>query len=230
MSKAIGKEECLKRINQRVGISFVRFVNDDQFRLSDRVVVSCGKCSHVWLPTISKLTTKKTGCPKCNVRRLKTLEERVSELPEGVEITGVIGEFIGAMTEVYASCDQGHTWTTNINNLVNHRSGCPSCASYGFDRNKNATLYAIVSDCGGMVKVGISNDKKTRYRSLRRETPFGFHLEMEVSGPGSDIMRMERYMHKKYTSAGLSGFSGCTEWLIFDKEIINDMRLMKLVI
>lgn len=230
MHNAIGKEECIRRVKQRDGISFIGLVNEDRFRLSDRVVVSCDKCLHVWSPTISKLTIKKTGYPKCNVRRLKTLEERVSELPEGIEITGVIGEFTGAMTTVSLLCNKGHSWTTNINNIVNHRSGCPSCASHGFDKCKMATLYAIVSDCGRMVKVGISNDKKTRYRSLRRETPFGFHVEMEVYGIGSEIAKMEKYIHKKYTSAGLSGFGGCTEWLIFDQEIINDMKIMRLVL
>jgi hypothetical protein len=45
-------------------------------------------------------------------------------------------------------------------------SGCPSCASYGFDMNKPAILYYL-SICGGTAyKIGITNrDVKSRFRS-----------------------------------------------------------------
>jgi len=50
-------------------------------------------------------------------------------------------------------------------------------------------------------------------QQLKSATPFDFHLIAKVKTTGAEAMRKEKYYHRKYESAGLTGFDGATEWL-----------------
>lgn len=102
-------------------------------------------------------------------------------------------------------------------------SGCPSCCNGGFNRSIDGYLYALISSCGTMIKIGISNKYKNRIARLRGGTPFEFNLISVKSSSGSNIMALERYFHSKYESAGLSGFDGATEWLKYSPELMSEI-------
>ena len=75
-------------------------------------------------------------------------------------------------------CEMGHNWQTK----VTHRStgiGCPSCASTGFDPNKDGWLYFIDQEVLQMYQVGISNIPVTR---LGQHSKRGWEV-IEVRGP-----------------------------------------------
>lgn len=82
-----------------------------------------------------------------------------------------------------------------------------------------------------MVKVGITNNIKSRMRTLSSTTPFSFNIiEFILFDNGSDAVNEEKRLHGILTSANLTGFHGSTEWFIFDDKAalaISDARKTK---
>ena len=54
-----------------------------------------------------------------------------------------------------------HEWEASIGNRSNN-SGCPACASSGFDQSRPGWLYLIRHDEWGLLKVGITNNYDQR--------------------------------------------------------------------
>lgn len=71
------------------------------------------------------------------------------------------------------------------------KSGCPTCASTGFDPNKDGWLYFIDNDELSMLQIGISNISKER---LGRHSKRGWEV-IEVRGP------MEGHLAKQLETA-----------------------------
>lgn len=99
--------------------------------------------------------------------------------------------------------------------------GCPSCAKTGFNPNANGFVYFLHGD--GFIKVGITNKISKRLAQLKSATPFDFHLIAKIKTTGTEAMRIEKYYHKKYESAGLTGFDGATEWLKYSPELMSEI-------
>lgn len=99
--------------------------------------------------------------------------------------------------------------------------GCPSCAKTGFNPNSNGFVYFLHGD--GLIKVGITNKISKRLAQLKSGTPFDFNLIARIKTTGNEAMRIERYYHKKYESAGLTGFDGATEWLRYSPELMSEI-------
>lgn len=106
--------------------------------------------------------------------------------------------------------------------------GCPSCSVSGFKKILPGYVYFLVSECGGMIKVGITNNIKGRMRTLKSKTPFMFSLiEVVRFDDGVDAINEEARIHNSLTSANLSGFSGSSEWFIFDGKASNELSLAR---
>lgn len=99
--------------------------------------------------------------------------------------------------------------------------GCPSCAKTGFDPSKNAIVYFLFGD--GIVKVGITNKIKQRLEQIKSSTPFDFNLIHKIKTDGVKAREIEKHYHKKYESAGLTGFDGATEWLRYSPELMDEI-------
>lgn len=112
--------------------------------------------------------------------------------------------------------------------MVNMGTGCPRCAKYGYQLDKTGYLYALRSECGRYVKIGISNNPSQRHRQLELATPFNFNLVEQVHGDGVKIAGLEKSFHEKYESAGFTGFSGATEWLVFSDELLSELRSLSI--
>lgn len=95
--------------------------------------------------------------------------------------------------------------------------GCPSCASYGFDKNSDAYLYFLISDGGAHMKIGITNNIERRVNELRLATPFSFSLVEKIQMIGSDAAISEKLIHSLMVSSGLTGFDGATEWFKIER-------------
>ena len=120
---------------------------------------------------------------------------------------------------IVTCCRHGDFSVTPSNHLKGR--GCPGCSKTGFDKTKNGYTYFLISEHG--IKVGITNKIQQRISTLKRETPFKFHKIHHVKMKGSRAADLEKYYHRKYESAGLTGFDGATEWLRYSPELMNEI-------
>lgn len=168
------------------------------------------------------------GCPKCSGKERVPAEKRVEQLKHipGLTFVKLDGKHTNAYSRATMRCDScGHEWSSVINNLVNNGRRCPSCTPRGFQDGDKAVIYALVSEGGGLVKVGISNNFKKRLGQLRSNTPFAFSVAETVRLENGIVARqLESIIRDEFESAGLSGFDGATEWLKFNSLILATMR------
>jgi len=118
-------------------------------------------------------------------------------------------------------CSEHGSFRISFENLVYHERHCPSCAQYGFKIDRDGYVYALKSECGAYMKVGITNKPEIRIPQLSKATPFPFEVDGVFKTSGVNARHAERSAHLKFMSAGLSGFDGCTEWLRYDPAIIK---------
>lgn len=125
-------------------------------------------------------------------------------------------------SKLIASCLVHGQFSSSVANFMYQKTSCPGCAQNGFDSTAEGYVYALRSDCGGYIKVGISNYPEERVSFLAKVTPFGFTQEAQIRfDSGAHARKLERQTHDAFMRAGLSGFDGCTEWLRYDPAIIE---------
>ncbi len=131
---------------------------------------------------------EKGGCPKCAncYRRTSTeYKQEVLEWTNG-EIEA-LGEYINVRTKVahkHVTC--GHIWET-LPSHIKSGTGCPKCASYGFNKTLPGTLYYISIDNGTAYKIGITN-RKVQDRFSREELK-----EIEIIKTWDFVVGQEAY-------------------------------------
>jgi len=142
------------------------------------------KCEygHKWVATLSNLTSRKAGCPICSGRHvLIGFNDLATKNPE------IAAEAIGWDPRTVTSgsglkrrwkCKEGHEWITGVVNRTGG-SGCPSCAIYGYDPNKDGWLYFMEHESFGYLQVGITNFPDDR---LKLHAKFGWEL-LQLRGP-----------------------------------------------
>lgn len=229
-------DERIAQINSLENINFISWVGDYKNNES-RANIRCSIDGHEWTARVSNLVNGR-GCPICKSVKLVKLRRvginitirKINEL-ENIEFISFVDLYTGAFSIVKVRCKvDGFEWTPSVHNLVYHRRGCPKCAKYGYDQSETGTLYALRSECGQYVKVGISNKPKRRHKELERRTPFKFNLVERISGDGAKIAELEKYFHSKYERAGFARFDGCTEWLICTPQLLEELRELEDVI
>ena len=77
-------------------------------------------------------------------------------------------------------CPNGHQWKAVVSSRTGG-NGCPTCARFGFDPNREGFLYFLRHDHWCMLQVGITNSPEQR---LRRHKRLGWDV-LEVRGPMS---------------------------------------------
>lgn len=100
-----------------------------------------------------------------------TAEERVEQINklDNILFLSWVDSYKNCYSKAKVICSlDWHEWSAAVNNLLNGR-GCPRCAKYGFQLDKTGYLYALRSECGRYVKIGISNDPKRRHNELQKE-------------------------------------------------------------
>lgn len=229
MSKKLSKEELELRVSESGAgrYDFVRWAVDGEFGSLKKCVVRCVKDGHEWSSNPNNLVGGGSGCPQCAGLRRWTSEERIEQINsrENIEFIYWVDGYNGNDSKANVRCEiDGFEWIAAVRELVNKGTGCPRCAKSGYDPSKIGTLYAMRSECGQYVKVGISNDPKRRHKELERRTPFKFNLVERISGDGAKIVELEKHFHKKYERAGFARFDGCTEWLICTPQLLEELR------
>lgn len=215
-------------------LHFISWSDGGYLNRRSKADMQCGACNHVWSTTVDRLVNTGVGCPLCanksrSDKKRAGLGEITAKLSsiQGMRLVNIApGARKNARGRATMLCDTClKIWTTGVGTLLNSKSGCPFCAKYGFDRSKSGTLYALRSECGAHVKIGISNVCQQRIRQLEKATPFSFTLvERFDSDDGAEIVTLERLFHSSFEASGLTGFDGATEWLRYNPSILEMMR------
>jgi hypothetical protein len=133
---------------------------------------------------------------------------------------GWVTEYESCESKMTISCSQHGRWVVDVSHFLNHETGCPTCGIGGFKSNSPGYLYLLVSDCGGYLKVGVSNNIQRRFRELKYSTPFGFNaIRIKYFAIGQNAIQWEKIFHSTFKSANMIDFDGATEWLKWDSEI-----------
>lgn len=94
----------------------------------------------------------------------------------------------GTQRAIWWACEFGHEWKVSGAQRLSG-TGCPSCAKYGFDRNKRAYLYFIENVTLGARKIGIGNTSSRRLQVWNR---LGWQTHYSFEGYGEDVLECER--------------------------------------
>jgi hypothetical protein len=220
------ERDYINRINSTKSVTFNGFVSKF-INAHSRVFLKCSIDGFEWESSINDVVNGRYGCPNCAGNRRYTRDEYISKINENEKLSFLRwdGEFKGNSSRAFFKCNlDGFVWSSIISSVTTSLTGCPKCAKYGFQIDITGYLYALRSDCGRYVKVGISNYPNRRHKELEKRTPFEFKVVEQFSGDGSKIAAMERHFHSKYERAGFTGFDGATEWLICTPQLLEELR------
>jgi len=116
---------------------------------------------HQWKAQPYSRTTNRTGCPVCSGHQVLTgFNDLATTHPElASEAVGWNPKTIsyGSSKKLRWQCKEGHEWSTKVSARTYMSSGCPSCATYGFDPNLEGWLYFLEHDRWDLFQIGISN-------------------------------------------------------------------------
>lgn len=174
-------------------------------------------------------TSLKIGRSPCRCGGLNKLTPMQRELQasmiaesEGYSFVGWDGEYSNPKSRAIFNCPDHGNFKLRYDSFLYAGTRCTGCfGASGFQRDKLSFLYALKSECGAYIKVGISNRPEQRHKGLARSTPFEFEPIGIYQMDGTDALNLETMTHRKFMSAGFTGFDGATEWLRYDPEIIE---------
>lgn len=216
------ESERIAQINERSNIQFVRWHGGYKGAHSN-AVCRCLIDGYEWSATVNNLVNAGQGCPQCGGCRKWTADERIEQIngKPSIEFVRWESEYESVESKAVCRClTDGYKWSASVNALVNKGRGCPACAKSGYDPSKPGTLYALRSECGSMVKIGISNDHRRRHRELAATTPFEWRCIELVHGEGARIAELEQELLGKTEPIDFGEqFDGYTEWRKWDARI-----------
>jgi hypothetical protein len=195
------------------------------------------KLGHRWRATLNSRTALNAGCPYCSGAKvwpgfndLVTTNSEFAFQALGWDPSKFSA---GSALKKKWKCGEGHTWVTAIN--VRTKSGCPTCATSGFDPNKPSYLYFLEQEDWRMFQIGITNDIDRRIEEHARN---GWDL-IEFRGPmdglltqqwETAILRMLKAKGADLSNSKIAGkFDGYSEaWSKSTFEVKSIKELMKL--
>lgn len=216
-------EERIAQINAKPNINFVRWEGCGYVNSNSKAICRCEIDGYEWASAVDNLINGKgSGCPQCAGRRSWSAEDREEQINalSNIEFVRWDGTYKNAHSKAICRCAiDGHEWSISVNNLRNGR-GCPKCSKHGFNRAKNGALYILRSECGAMVKIGISNNYEQRHAILKRKTPFDWSCIEILHGDGATIAEWEKEFHSWTEQVGFKDqFDGSTEWRKWDDRL-----------
>jgi len=197
VNRAVGKSGCAKCINRGTSQRYETLAKSfPEIALEavgwDPSKVSGGsgqirkwRCpeGHIYEMKIDKRTLRGHNCPFCSGHQvlvgfndLATTHKHLISDVDGWDPTSYSK---GSEFRANWKCQEGHKWKAFIVNRTLHNQGCPSCASTGFDPNKDGYIYFIKHKKWQMLQIGITNIPDKRLSSHRR---LGWEL-LELRGP-----------------------------------------------
>ena len=107
---------------------------------------------------------------------------------------------ISGHTKKKWKCAKGHRWASDVLSRTGRDIGCPSCAKYGFDPNRDGYLYFLVHENWELFQIGITNTPDQR---LNDHKILGWEV-LEIRGPmdGHLTQQWERAILRMLKSKG----------------------------
>lgn len=230
-SRLTPEPKRIEQINSIDGIEFVGWV--DGYKNNHSIVsVKCSVDGIVWSASLSSILSG-TGCPTCSRLRSSSkrrlcqadCEKKINSIKNLKFVRWRFGFYRNNQSIAVVRCMvDGTEWGARFGNLVHSGKGCPTCAKSGYDPAKAGYLYALRSECGMFIKIGKSNKPRQRFKQLERSTPFKFYVIEIIQDSGGEVTKIESDFHRVHKSAGLSGFDGATEWLVYSDKLMRDIR------
>jgi hypothetical protein len=228
-------EQVIREKASSVGHTFVNWIDGKYRSQKAKCTFQCDDHG-VWVTTMESFMMSSNGCPGCKAvalgdRRRIPENERFTQINELavkdlIQFEGWLGDYNTGRTRIRVICTKHGEWNPTIEAFVDQQQRCPGCAKGGYDRTKTGYAYALRSECGKHVKVGISNNVPQRIRQLRRDTPFAFIKVAHIRfANGKEAPEFERLVHGNFVSSGFTGFQGCTEWVRFSPDILTWFEL-----
>lgn len=223
------RERVIRALAEADGYEFVAW--SGKFRNGkSKMVIRCADHGE-WVTTIGNFINHGKRCQKCSGNAPmsqfdREAQFRASAASRGYTFVGWDGEYMNSMSKAFMRCAEHGEWSVNSVNFVSGGKGCPSCAIMGYRPSIPGTLYALMSDCGSMVKIGISNVPDKRHAELRSDTPFNFTVYRQLyCEDGSQPPMLERMFHDEFASANQRGFDGATEWRQMSSDVATWLDL-----
>jgi hypothetical protein len=145
---------------------------------------------HIWDAAIyTRMRGAGEGCPICSNHRLltgfndlaTTNPELISEV-DGWDPTQYLS---GSRIKKPWKCIEQHKWETSISARTGtKKSGCPTCAKYGYDINSDGYLYFLEHTDWEMLQIGITNVPDVR---LAKHKKLGWKV-IELRGPMDGLL------------------------------------------
>ena len=218
----VSASERIEQIDNLPNITFVKWCGEYRNKKS-KAVCRCDIDGFEWSVSVDDLINRGRGCPQCVGLRRWTASERVDQIDALPNINFVRwdGRFQGSRSKAVCRCDiDGFEWSVTVGSLLSLGTGCPNCAVSGYNPSKPGTLYALRSECGTMVKIGISNDHHRRHRELVARTPFAFNCVELCHGDGAMVATLEKVLHGLMEPVVFdTPFDGSTEWRKWDARL-----------
>ena len=206
-------------VNERISDRGIEMVGE-YINIDTRATFRC-EYGHEW-ETIPDGVIAGNGCPICS-GTAPLSKEIVNE-----RITGrgfkMISDYINTATKTTFRCDKGHEWNAKPSNIM-HGQGCPTCAEYGFKREKPAILYYLRIDTRNqtLYKIGITN-RTVEARFIGDMDKITI-LNIKYFDQGGDAYKQEQEIIKNFSEYHYSGGDvilskgGNTE--LFTKDILG---------
>ncbi len=198
------------------------------------------KYGHIWKTSPNSRTNQNSGCPYCsNNMVLKGFNDLVTTHPViarqalGWDPTTVT---FGSNQKKLWECSLGHRWEISPSVRTGKLgSGCPTCATSGFDPNSDAFIYFLIHSEWQMLQIGITNFPEERVNKHRR---LGWEV-IEIRGPMDGhltqkweraILRMLKAKGADLSNESIAGkFDGYSEaWSKTTHEATSIKELMRL--
>ena len=171
------------------------------------------KCKegHIYSSSIGSRTGRGNGCSVCSGQQvLAGFNDLQTKFPDiAAEAYGWDPSTVTAGTNKKNDwkCKEGHIYSSTVASRTNMGSGCPTCAEYGFDPQKDAWFYLMQRP--GEQQLGISNVITDR---LRTHESNGWNLIEHTSIPskGQKVLDTENAL-KKWLKKEIGLIKGTTE-------------------
>lgn len=212
--------------------------NGDDVSFDDEACIECIYGHREKRVTVDDIINGLIGCSACEKHYFDILfslddtgmEKRKVRKNGRCELVGVSSKHRRSLElSLYKlrCIDCGDESNANAGQYFDSKWVCRKCENNtrGFRTDKAGYLYALRSECGLYVKVGISNKPKRRMYELSRSTPFKFNaIEQIKFRLGRVALDNETIIHNRYERAGFTGFDGATEWLVCTPELLEELR------
>ena len=204
------------------------------------------KCSigHIFTAAPNKRSDPSRGCPYCSNQKvlqgfndLGTTHPSLSAEADGWDPQTVVA---GSGAKKNWMCSEGHKFRATIvqrttGGSASTGTGCPNCATTGFNPGKPAYLYLLGHTFWEMIQIGITNDSQRRVREHLKN---GWEL-IEIRGPmdgllarqwETAILRMLKAKGADLSNDKIAGkFDGYSEaWSKATFEVSSIKELMRL--